>query len=321
VTRPGVIATRTLASAVNDSGDGAVVFSRCVDRTCGQRMVLAMFRRSGHGFDRPVVLARRTGYPAAAVALNAHGDAIVAWIQHRAEGRGNDIRVRTRRASGAWTRTHIAGPTQPVPEIAVTITGGRRGTVAWFSEAVGEGSVGGPLRILETELDSHGSAGGLHELDRGTPSGHGEADAVRGARLRSIIGPDGFPTLAWTGFVGGHYVLRAERLRRDVGTVETLSPPDADAQLMDLATDAAGDVLAVWTTVAGTAPVPAVAAVIRSSGATAFGAPQVVLAGTDVAGTAAGAIAAGGRATVAGGPEVVLNRPNPAGVVVTVLTS
>lgn len=314
-----IVGTRTLASAVNDSGDAAVVFSRCVNTGCSTRSVLATFRRRGRAFAAPVVLARRTGYPAAAVALNPRGDAIVAWIQHRAQGRGNDIRVRTRRSDGTLTKLRLAGPTQPVPTIAVTLTAARHGTVSWFSEGVGEGSVGGPLTVSAADLDSRGAVGRPKLLDRGTPSGHGEADAVHGARLRAILGADGVTTCAWTGFAGGHYVVRAERLNRDVGKVETLSPATVDAQLMDLATDGAGDALAVWASVPGTAPAPGVAAVIRSAGSAGFGAAQLVLTGADAAGTAAGAIAPNGRAIVAGGPEQVLNRSNPPAVRVTQL--
>ncbi|HYH90160.1 MAG TPA: hypothetical protein VEX67_13060, partial [Solirubrobacteraceae bacterium] len=61
------------------------------------------------------------------------------------------------------------------------------------------------------------------------------------------------------------------------------------------------------------------AAVIRTGGARTFGGPQLVLTGADASGSAAGAIAPGGRALVAGGPEVVLNRSDPPGVRVTQL--
>ncbi len=315
----GIVGTRTLAAAVNDSGDAAVVFSRCVNTGCSTRSVLATFRRRGRGFTTPVVLAGRTGYPAAAVAVNARGDAIVAWIQHRAQGRGNDVRARMRRADGTLTKVRLAGPTAPAPTIAVTLSGSRRGAVSWFSERVGEGSVGGPLTVSWAQMNSRGAIGRRRVLDAGTPSGHGEADAVRGARLRAVLGADGVTTFAWTGVAGGHYVVRAARIDRDVGRVETISPPAADAQLMDLAADSAGDAIAVWASVPGTTTAPVVAAVIRPAGATAFGAPQLVLTGADASGTAAGAIAPDGRAIVAGGPVEVLNRGDPPAVRVTQL--
>jgi hypothetical protein len=209
----GIVGTRTLATAVNDSGDAAVVFSRCVSADCRTRSVLATFRPRGRAFTMPAVLAERTGSPAAAVAVNARGDAIVAWIQHRAQGRGNDVRARLRRADGALTKVRIAGPTAPAPTIAVTLSRGRHGVVSWFSETVGEGSVGGPLTVSRTDMDSRGTAGTTRVLDTGTPSGHGEADAVQGARLSAVLGADGVTTVAWAGFAGGHYVVRARASR------------------------------------------------------------------------------------------------------------
>jgi hypothetical protein len=312
----GIVATRTLASAVNDSGDAAVVFSRCIDKECETRSVLATFRRRGRSFGAPVVLAKRTGYPAAAVALNANGDAIVAWIQHRAQRRGNDIRTRMRRANGTLTKVRIAGPTAPVPTIAVTLSGRRHGVVSWFSHPVSEGSVGGSLAVYRSDMSSGGALGKRRLVDSGTPTGHGEADAVGGARLRAILGADGVTTVAWTGFAAGHYVVRAERYHREVGQVETISPPNVDAQLMDFAGDSAGDALAVWSTLPGAAA-PGVAAVIRPAAATTFGVPQLVLFGADVSGTAVGAIASGGRAVVVGGQAQQGGRLNPPGVRVT----
>jgi hypothetical protein len=314
-----IVATRTLASAVDDNGDAAVVFSRCVGKSCATRSILATFRRHGRGFTTPIVLAKRTGYPVASVALNAHGDAIVAWIQHRTQGSGNDVRARTRLADGRLTKTHIAGPTEPVPTIAVTLTGGRHGTVSWYSEGVSEGSGGGPLTVSAADMDSRGTLSSRYVLDSGTPSGHGDADAVKGARLRAFVGADGVTTLAWTGFANGHYVVRAARVDRRVARDEALSPPTIDAQLMDLSTDAAGDAIAVWATVSAPTTTPAVAAVIRNAGSTTFGAPQLVLTGTDASGTAAGAIAPGGRVIVAGGPVSQINNHNPPPVLVTQL--
>ena len=306
VATPAIVGTRTLASAVNDSGDAAIVFSRCVDKSCRTRAVLATFRRRGRDFGAPVVLAHRTGYPVAAVALNARGDALVAWIQHRATGRGNDVRARMRRADGTLTKMRLAGPTAPVPTIAVTLTRARRGIVAWFSEGVSEGSGGGPYTVSAVGMDSGGRLGASYQPDHGNPTGHGDADAIKGARLRTTVGADGVTTLAWTGFAGGHYVVRSARIDRQLERDQLLSPPTVDAQLMDLATDGAGDVLALWASVLGTATTPVVAAHVRPAGATTFGPAQVVLTGADVSGTAAGAIAPG-RAIVAGGQPEQIN--------------
>jgi hypothetical protein len=58
---------------------------------------------------------------------------------------------------------------------------------------------------------------------------------------------------------------------------------------------------------------------VRAATPTTFGMPQLVLAGADVSGTAAGAIGPGGRAIVVGGPQQVLNRSDPPALRVTQL--
>jgi hypothetical protein len=299
----GITATRTLATAINDRGDAAIVFSRCRSAMCSSRTVLATFSRRGQAFSAPVVLATRTGYPVASVALNAHGDALLAWSQHRAHGSGNDIRVRLRRASGALTQPRIVGPTQPVPSIAVTLTGARRATVAWFSAGVGEGSVSGPVRVSAAAVHANGSPERSRVLDDGKPAGD-SGNAVQGARVAAVLGPDGVTTVAWTGYAGGHYLTRAQRLVSGA-TRQTLSPAGTDTQLMDLAGDSAGDAIAVWVPASGghTAPEDrAVGAALRAGPSAAFGAPERPLVGRDVSGSAAAAIAPGGRALVVGGP-------------------
>ncbi|HVL96616.1 MAG TPA: hypothetical protein VM266_12215 [Solirubrobacteraceae bacterium] len=286
-----IVGTATLATAVNDRGDAAVVFSRCLTTSCSRRSILATFRRRGRSFTKPVVLAKRTGRPAAAVALNARGDAIVAWAQPRANGRRDDVRTRLRRASGALTRTRVAGPTLPVPTIAVTLSRGRAGAVAWFSQY----PRGGPLTVSRSTVGSRGTIGSRVVLDSATtPRG------VRGPRLRAILGAGGVTTLAWTGFVNGRHVVRGALARRGVAGIETISPAGSDAQLMDLSGNPRGDALVVWATLPG-APLRGVAAVIHRRGAVTFDAPRLVLAGADASGSAAGAIASDGRAIVAGG--------------------
>lgn len=315
----GIVATRTLASAVNDSGDAAVVYSRCLDKQCSTRTVLATFRRRGHDFASPIVLAGRTGYPAAAVALNAHGDAIVAWSQHRARRNGNDIRTRMHRVNGTLTKLRIAGPSAPAPTIAVTLTPGRHGVVSWTNRPVNEGTVVGPFNVSAVDLDSRGTLHAPYTLDAGTPPGQRRPDVMPGARLRAILGADGATTFAWTAFADGHFAVWAARVDRQVEQAQRLSPAGVDAQLMDLASDTAGDAVAVWATVPGRTTAPAVAAAIRRTPATTFDPSQLVLTGAGASGSAVGAVAPNGRALVAAGPEPVLNPSSPPEVQVTQL--
>ncbi|MDP1848669.1 MAG: hypothetical protein Q8K79_12820 [Solirubrobacteraceae bacterium] len=304
-----VVGTSTLATAVNDRGDAAVVFSRCLATSCSERSILATFRRRGRSFTKAVVLAKRTGRPAAAVAVNAGGDAIVAWAQPRANGRGNEVRTRTRRASGTLTKSRVAGPTLPVPTIAVTLSRGRAGAVAWFSQY----PRGGPLTVSRSTVDSRGTIGSRAVLDSATPP-----RAIRGPRLRAILGSGGVTTLAWTSFVDGRFVVRGALARRGVAGIETISPAGADAQLMDVSGNPRGDALVIWATRPGAA-LPGVAAVIHRRGSATFDAPRLVLVGVDASGTAAGAIAPDGRAIVAGGPAPAV-APNAPPVRVTRLT-
>jgi|GEM_PF-2725747 len=306
-----IVATKSLASAINDRRDAAVVFSRCVDTRCATRTVLATYRRRGGRFATPVVLARRTGYPVGAVALNAHGDALFAWIQHRVTGRGNDVRVRVRRADGRLSKPQLAGPSQPVPQIAVTLTGERRGVVAWFSEGVGEGSGGGPLTVTAASVRANGTLGSSRVLDTGTPGGTID-NAPHGLRLGAMVDRAGATTVAWTGYFEGHYVVRALRLFS--GATQTLSPAGTDAQLADLAGDTAGDAIAAWVPAsnARTTPgIPGVFAAIRPAGAVVFGPAELALLGQGVAGTAAAAIGPGGRAVVAGAGASAINDTSP----------
>ena len=221
-----------------------------------------------------------------------------------------------RHARGTLTKVRIAGPTLPVPAIAVTLSPRRHGTVAWSTGGLGIGSSNRPLTVSQSDVDSRGTIGKRHQLDIARPTGRGDSGPQLGVRLRALLGADGVATYAWTGYVDGHCVVRAERLHREIGTVEQLSPPSVDARLMDLSGDAAGSAIAVWSTRGG-AQAPAVMVAIRPAGSATFGAPEVVLTGADATGTAAGAIAPGGHAVVAGAPAPVLNASNPPGVRVT----
>jgi hypothetical protein len=133
--------------------------------------------------------------------------------------------------------------------------------------------------------------------------------AVSGFPVRAILGPDGITTAAWTGTVDGHYAVRAVRITAGVFP-QTLSPPGADVQLMDLAGDSAGDAVALWGPTEPVVPLtaaPGVGAAIRTGSFAPFGPPELALpadaSAAENPGTAAAAIALGGHVLVAGKPE------------------
>lgn len=301
----GLVATKALAAAVNDRGDAVVVLGRCSTKGCSHRDVLAVFRTRGRPFGRPVRLGAFgstsiAGGPIAAAAMDARGDALVAWTERGRPGR-QAIRVRMRRADGRLLRTRTAGTALPRPTLALTMTPGGAGTVAWWSQSHGTGR---PFVARSRVMDTRGTLHGLDELGRGA------GVPVGGARLRAVVGPDGSTTIAWTGIATAHRIVRVVRLHRDVAQSFAFSRPGIDAQLADLAADAAGDVLAIFTTHAPSAPTTASAAILRA-GAAAFDAPQVVLAGSGATGSLAGAIAAPDRAVVAGGPPFAIDAHAP----------
>lgn len=95
-----VTATRTLAAALNDHGDAAVLFSRCRGRNCATTSVWAIFRRHGGAFGAPLALARKTYRAAGSVTLNASGDALLAWEQNAPGTRYRNVLTRLRTAKG-----------------------------------------------------------------------------------------------------------------------------------------------------------------------------------------------------------------------------
>lgn len=302
----GLRASLTLAAAVNDRGDAALVLSRCIAKDCARRMILASFRRAGGAFGAPVVLARRTGVPAGAVALNARGDAIVAWAQQRADRHGYLVRVRLHRAGGSLTAVRTAATVAPRPTLAVTLSTRGRGNVAWFTGRVSKESEAGRYRVATRLLDSRGTLHGTRTLDAGTPSGHGEDDAIPGPRLRAVADGAG-ALIAWTGLANGRYIVRASHVVDDVASNLVLAPTGVDARLQDIAIDRDGDAIVGWVT--GTDVRPGVAgATMRVGYAGTFGAPRALI---PLMATAAVAIAPGPCALLAAGGVAGINSTMP----------
>lgn len=317
VSTRGLVATKTLAAAVNDAGDAAVVVSRCRAKSveCRDRELLAIFRRRSGSFSKALVLAGRTDDASASVALNARGDAVVAWTRRADNGdTPATVGARVRRANGTLTKIRTAGTTARRPTIATTLTDARRASIAWFSQVTGEGSTGGAYTVSHTEIDSRGTMSARNVLDRGATT-TSEGGAILGARLRMVMGPRGVPVLAWTGVADGRRVVRAGTVIRDVDAIQQLSPSSTDAQLLDLGSNATGTAVVLW----GTHPATAAAAAVRPAGSAQFGPSQLVFAGADASFTGAVAVAPDGGANVVGGPEVVLNRQAPPPVMLNTL--
>jgi hypothetical protein len=174
--------------------------------------------------------------------------------------------------------------------------------------------------VTAASVSPAGSVGPQRVLDSFTPPGSGEHAAstvVDGARLRAVLDPDNRTTLVWTGHEQA-YVVRAVRFPSG-SEAQTLSPPSQAAELADVATDVAGDVVAVWT--GGEHPTnlagpgfPGIGVAVRKGPGAPFAAPETALANSTqrAYGTAAVAITPDAqRILVAGGPYFAVGRNQP----------
>jgi hypothetical protein len=123
-----------------------------------------------------------------------------------------------------------------------------------------------------------------------TVGASGAGRYVSAPAVRLIPDANGRTLLAWTGFDGSHFVVRAtEVVGGHLGTPQTLSPAGEDAVLGDAATGANGAAIIAWRSgVQGADPVPGATETVfashRDAGTTAFGAPeQISAAGENVA--------------------------------------
>jgi hypothetical protein len=242
----------------------------------GNRVELRLERRDAPRFGPPIVLSSRpAAISALAVNLDYRGDAVVAWAAKGA------IFVRVRASTGVLLPIQRVASSPLAPRLETLISDDNRAIVAWESDRT---AVGSATRITSTYLDI--SVPGIH---------------FTGPRLlERFVDPPGFAPPAtglqlvrlayegvivgWTGLLDGHFVVRTAPVsvtaRRPTTTV---SDPNSDAMLADMATGPKGEVIALWTTAPRTGnPAQAAARILsargvsEASGVTRFDPPQVV---------------------------------------------
>jgi hypothetical protein len=209
----------------------------------------------------------------AAVAVGPEGDVLVVWEDD------HEIFARHLGSTGHAGAVHRIGDgVQSQLQAAIDDSG--RLEVAWKTQRVSEGESNTPAIVrFATAAPGHGF-GAQRTVETVGASGTGRFVAAPGVRL--IAEADGSTLLAWTGFDGGHFVVRAtEVVGGHRGTPQTLSPAGEDAVLGDAATGADGAAVVAWRAgVQGADPVPgaapAVFASLRAAGASAFGGPEQV---------------------------------------------
>lgn len=209
----------------------------------------------------------------ATVAVGPKGDVLVVWEDD------HEIFARHLGSTGHAGAVHRIGDgVQSQLQAAIDDSG--RLEVAWKTQRVSEGESNTPAIVrFVTAAPGHGF-GAQRTVETVGASGTGRYVAAPGVRL--IAEANGSTLLAWTGFDGSHFVVRASEVAGGHrGMPQTLSPAGEDAVLGDAATGADGAAIVAWRAgVRGADPVPGatqtVFASLRAAGATAFGGPEQV---------------------------------------------
>ena len=219
---------------------------------------------------RIAVTSRARG---ATVAVGPKGDVLVVWEDN------HEIFARHLGTTGHAGAVHRIGDGVQ-SQLQAAIDGSDRLEVAWKTQRVNEGESNTPAIVrFATAAPNHGF-GPQRTVETVGASGTGRFVGAPGVRL--IAEANGRTLLAWTGFDGSHFVVRATDVSGGHrGSTQTLSPAGADAVLGDAATGANGAAIVVWRSgVQGADPVPgatqAVFASLRAPGATAFAGPEQV---------------------------------------------
>ena len=242
--------------------------------TRGLRSRLIFLRRKGTTtFSRVLTINVSSNARDVTVALSPDGQLLVV-LEDR-----HEVFARHRGTSGSWGAVHTLGPgVQSNLQAAMDSTG--RMLVAWKSQRVNEGESNAPAVVsFITAAPGHGF-GSRRTIETVGQTGAGRFVGAPGVRL-AVTGSDQ-ALLAWTGFDGTNFVVRAMPISRGrLGTRQVLSPSGTDAVLGDIAAATDGRALALWrSAVAGADPVagqqPHLFGNVRAAAATTFGGPEAV---------------------------------------------
>jgi hypothetical protein len=211
-----------------------------IQRARGRRRVAKLVIRRGGRFFRPRIVSPRAGVNSVAVAIGLRGDLVVAWER---EGR---IEARIRRPGhrsfgrvvsvgrGAKLGTHLRA----------AITAGGRVWLAWSSQSLSEGGDPGLFSI-----QAAASVTGRSIFQRPTLLDRYDRAASDEATFDLALDGKKNAFVAWSSFDGSNFRARLARARSSgrFTSFVTLSQPEYDAVVGDLATSTTGDALVVWS--------------------------------------------------------------------------
>jgi hypothetical protein len=233
--------------AASPRGHTVAVWHRGVLRALKTRVMVAR-RSAGSRFARPVHVSGSERVLDQMAAVNDRGEVLVVWLTDLVRGRGRElIRARLIRADGQLGPVAKLGSVRGFafanPSVALTSDG--RGAVAWGAQNADGDQEGRPA--YATEMRRDGSFRPLRRLTSRSAIGKGRVGYDIG-RVRVVASARDELVLAWTDGRPHFYAVRSATLRRGrLAQVETLSAPERDGQLLDLAADTDGSVRALWT--------------------------------------------------------------------------
>jgi hypothetical protein len=239
--------------------------------TRGLRSRIIYLRRKGTStFTRVLTINVSSTARGVTVAISPDGELLVVWEDR------HEVLARHRGAGGTWGAAHTLGPgIQSDLQAAMDTTG--RMLVAWKSQRVNEGESNAAAVVsFATAARGHGFG------SRRTIETVGAARFVGSPGVRLQVSGDARAVLAWTGFDGARFVVRAAALDRGrIGATQQLSTPGVDAVLGDVATAPDGRALVLWRSgVLGADPAsgtqPHLFGNVRAAGAATFGAPEAI---------------------------------------------
>jgi hypothetical protein len=217
------------ASAANAAGDALVAYTP--RRATGVRV---SERRAGRRFARPRVLGPK-GSLDPAVAVNARGDRVVAWL------RGNRLEARVRPAGGRWsaTRTVMRLTRTENVSLRALVTDDRRIALAWHTVRVSENR---PARVAAgaaiRRINGAWKSALLEQSRLDTEAYLGEALAI------PLVTASGEVLVAWTGRWRSATGVRIAQLR-NTGSVHGPTLVSGEDQVATLDDAAAGPQVAV----------------------------------------------------------------------------
>lgn len=237
---------------------GDVVFASTIPAGNHWELAVRVQRHYATAPGRVRVLAIGRLRPSAvAVAIDYRSDVLVVWSA------GGEIYARELPAKGEPRATQRVGRGGATPELHALISDDERAIVAWRSQSsvpargaasnAGETSDNGrtSLYVSVSAVGVHFGAPTLLESFRDLPGLVPGSCSLGLTRMSSEA-----VMIAWTGLVGGRYVVRASpvSLRRGVWAPVTVSAsaatdPDEEAMLAGLVAGPRAEVLALWSVV------------------------------------------------------------------------